>query len=134
MPEQALQDLLDKDAIRDVLHNYCRALDRMDKPLARSVWHEDGTAHYHDIYEGSGYGFVDWVWTAHAAMARHSHQIANSRIRIDGDQAVSEAYVTVALWTLPDAEGKQQRKGDKPAETGNQQKPLLHPGCGEFDA
>lgn len=100
--------LSDKEAIRDVLARYCRALDRMDKPAAYAVWHADGTAHYHDMYEGSGHGFVDWVWEAHAATERHSHQIAQSLIEVNGDTANSESYVTVALWTLPDAEGMQR--------------------------
>ena len=45
---------------------------------------------------------------AHAGMERHSHQITNIIVDIAGVTAVSEAYVTVALWTLPDDTGKQQ--------------------------
>ena len=40
-------------------------------------------------------------------MERHSHQITNVLIELDGDRAVSESYVTVVLWTRPDAEGRQ---------------------------
>jgi len=106
--ESDLQALLDQQAIRDVLARYCRGLDRMDKPMAYAVWHADATACYDGIYEGSGHGFVDWVWQAHAAMERHSHQITNVLIELDGDRARSEAYVTVVLWTLPDTDGRQQ--------------------------
>ena len=102
------EDLLARQAIRDVLSRYCRGLDRMDKPMARSVFHSDATALYHDMYEGSGHGFIEWVWEAHGAMERHSHQINNVLIEVDGDKAVSEAYVTVALWTLPDEQGEQR--------------------------
>ncbi len=99
---------LDKARIYEVLCGYCRGLDRMDKALAYATWHKEGTALYHDIYDGSGRGFVDWVWEAHAGMERHSHQIGNHLIVVDGDTASSETYVTVALWTLPDSEGIQQ--------------------------
>lgn len=104
-----LDVLLAKQAIRDALSRYCRGLDRMDREMALDVWHEDGTAHYLDLYEGTGHGFVDWVWKAHESMERHSHQITNVLIEVgaDGATAASEAYVTVALWTLPDAEGGQ---------------------------
>jgi hypothetical protein len=91
----------DKLDIRDVLTKYCRGLDRMDKAMACSVFSADCSAHYYDMYEGTGHGFVDWAWEVHAGMERHSHQISNALIEVDGNTAVSEAYVTVALWTNP---------------------------------
>jgi len=108
MSDAALQALLDKQAIRDVLSRYCRGLDRMDKEMANAVWHPEGTAFYDGMFEGTGHAFIEWVWQAHAAMERHSHQITNVLIELKGDTATSESYVTVVLWTLPDAEGKQQ--------------------------
>ena len=107
MADAPLQTLVAKQEIRDVLSRYCRGLDRMDKEMAYAVWHEGGTAHYHGIYEGTGHGFVDWVWEAHAGMERHSHQITNVLIEVDGERASSEAYVTVVLWTLPEDDGAQ---------------------------
>jgi hypothetical protein len=96
-----LQELADHSAIRSVLNRYCRGLDRMDKAMSYGVFSDDASAHYHDLYEGSGHGFVDWVWVAHEQMERHSHQISNILIELDGDKAVSEAYVTITLWTQP---------------------------------
>lgn len=95
--ELEVETLLAKQAIRDVLSRYCRGLDRMDKPMSYSVFHENATAHYYDIYEGTGHGFIDWVWKSHENMRSHSHQINNVLIEVDGDSAVSEAYVTVLL-------------------------------------
>ena len=108
MDTDIADELIARQQIHDLLCSYCRGLDRMDKALAYSVWHKDGTALYHDMYEGTGHGFVDWVWQAHASMERHSHQIANCLLTIDGNRAASETYVTVALWTRPDERGKQQ--------------------------
>ena len=109
MENSALQTLVDKQAIRDVLSCYCRGLDRMDLDMARRVWWGGGTANYVGMFEGTGHGFIDWVWEAHAGMERHSHQITNVLIELDaaGKQATSEAYVTVVLWTLPDDDGQQ---------------------------
>lgn len=106
MSDPRIDELAAKAAIRDVLSHYCRGLDRMDKEMAYSVWHDDGTAKYIDTYEGTGHGFVDWVWKAHEPMECHSHQITNCLIHIDGDRASSEAYVIVLLWTWPDDSGQ----------------------------
>ncbi len=107
MSDPLVDDLIAKAAIRYVLSRYCRGIDRMDREMAYSVWHDNGTAHYIDTYEGSGRGFIDWVWEAHRAMQRHSHQITNVLIEVDGAAASSEAYVTAGLWTTPDSDGAQ---------------------------
>jgi ketosteroid isomerase-like protein len=104
----AIDDLVAKQAITEVIYTYCRALDRMDLELAHTVWHPDGTADYGvSMFQGTGAGFIDWVWVQHAGMFSHSHQITNILIDIDvdGDRAGSEAYVTAAL-RLP-ADGDQ---------------------------
>jgi len=90
-----------KQAITEVLYRYCRGLDRMDRALALSVWHADGTARYEEWFDGTGAAFVDWVWRVHAEVLRHSNQITNVLIEVDGDRAVSESYVTVCLRTKP---------------------------------
>lgn len=96
-----ITQLAAKDAIRDVLYRYCRGLDRMDYALSYSVWHTDGTAFYGGLYEGSGSGFVDWVFELHRGMVGHSHQVTNILIDVarTGVHATSEAYVTVRLRT-----------------------------------
>ena len=72
-----LDDLVAKDAIREQIYNYSRGLDRMDKELARQVWHPDGTTNFVGIFEGTGPGFIDWVWEVHEAYVTHSHQMTN---------------------------------------------------------
>ena len=39
--EQAVTYLLDRQAILDCLHTYCRAMDRLDRELLMTVYHED---------------------------------------------------------------------------------------------
>ncbi len=97
MTDAAIDDLLAKQAISEVLYRYCRGLDRMDRPMALSVWHDGATADYGSMYKGTGAGFIHWVWGQHEGMLAHSHQIANILIDVTGDRAVSEAYVTVKL-------------------------------------
>ena len=96
-----LDDLVAKDAIREQIYNYSRGLDRMDKELARQVWHPDGTTNFVGIFEGTGPGFIDWVWEVHEAYVTHSHQMTNILIEVDGDTAVSETYMTASLRAQP---------------------------------
>ncbi|WP_395397185.1 nuclear transport factor 2 family protein [Novosphingobium sp. BL-8A] len=93
--EALLRELADKDAIRDLIHRYCRAVDRLDVPLGHSIWHEDGHADYGaDYYQGLGKGVIDKICADHTRMLSHSHQVANVLITVDGDRAGSEAYVS----------------------------------------
>ena len=97
MSDDVLAELAAKQEITEVLYGYCRGLDRMDRALAARTWHDDGTADYLGMFTGTGEGFLEWVWAQHEALYRHSHQITNILIEVDGDRAASEAYVTVAL-------------------------------------
>lgn len=102
MTNEQISELFAKQSIRDVLSRYCRGLDRMDKAMAYSVFHADAPVNYFDIFEGTGHGFIDWVWGSHEAMQCHSHQINNVLVEVQGDTASSEAYVTVALQMKPE--------------------------------
>ncbi len=90
-------DLVARMAITDVLHRYCRAMDRMDRPLALSCWHPDGTDEHTPLYAGSAAGFVDWVWRIHEPMVLTRHVLSNVLIEVDGDRAWSESYWDVLL-------------------------------------
>jgi hypothetical protein len=101
-----LATLAAKQAIRDALARYCRGMDRRDEALAAALWHPEGTADYGaGIFTGSGSGFATWVTEIHADFQCTSHQITNVLCEVAGDRAVSEAYVTVALWGQPDESG-----------------------------
>ncbi len=101
-----VQHVADRQAIQNVLYTYCRALDRMDRNLALSVFNPGAVVHYHGMFEGTCQGFIDWVWQAHAGMQRHCHQVSNILIDLDGDLATSEAYVTITLWLNADQQGR----------------------------
>jgi hypothetical protein len=91
-------DIEAKLAITEVIYRYCRALDRMDRALADTVWHPAGTADYGPTFQGSASGLLDSMWANHAKLLGHSHQVTNILIEVDGDHAGSEAYVTGTLW------------------------------------
>lgn len=98
-----VEELAAKQAITEALHRYCRGLDRMDRAMAESTWHPGGTADYGPMFQGTGSGFLDWVWPTHEGFARHSHMASNALIAVDlaAGTAVSECYVSVWLRMRP---------------------------------
>ncbi len=94
-----VQDVIDKQAITEIIYRYCRGLDRMDKALTLSCWHEGGTDDHGALFSGTAEDFVAWVWPVHEAMERTQHTISNILIQVDGDRAGAESYYTVYLRT-----------------------------------
>ncbi len=56
----AVQELLDREAIRDCLYRYCRGVDRADEAALRSAYWEDATDR-HGPYQGTAAGFIEWA-------------------------------------------------------------------------
>ena len=84
----------DKQAIRDLIYTYCRAVDREDVSLGHSVWHDDAFADYgDDFYQGPGRGVIDFICQKSRNLLSQSHQVTNILIELDGDRAGSEAYI-----------------------------------------
>ena len=54
--------LLDKQAITEVMHRYCRGLDRFDIELLRGVFWPDGQD-FHGAFDGSASDFCAFVET-----------------------------------------------------------------------
>jgi SnoaL-like domain len=96
-------DIAAKQAITEVIYRYCRALDRMDRELADTLWHPDGTADYGLTYQGPASGLLDGFWSSHAKLLGHSHQVTNILIEVDCDRAGSESYAIGTLWDVPES-------------------------------
>jgi hypothetical protein len=104
MTDTAIEALLAKQAITEVLYRYCRAFDRIDDALARTVWHSDGTCNYSNRVGAPDMLFRDYLGPSSATRAsfrNHSHQITNILIEPNGDLARSEAYFTASLQSEP---------------------------------
>jgi len=92
-----LEELAAKQAITEVIHRYCRSMDRMDKDIGKSCWHPGGTCDYAPLYQGPFEGFIEWLWPVHAAMLATRHAVSNTLIELNGDRAGAETYVSVIL-------------------------------------
>jgi hypothetical protein len=86
-----VQALLDRAEIVEVLHRYARAMDRHDRELARSVYHDDAV----DVHGSQAFpveDFLDWAFAYHDTQLHHQHFVTNETIDLDGDTAHAETY------------------------------------------
>jgi hypothetical protein len=104
MDSAKLQELVDREAIRDCLYRYCRGIDRADEAALRSAYWPD--AHdRHGAYVGPAEGFIEMARAVFKTGPRNIHQITNVLIEFDGAaSAAVESYFT-ALQRGPDREG-----------------------------
>lgn len=103
--QEELVGLLEKSKILDVLHRYCRAIDRCDAELLRSVYHPDARDE-HGIFSGTGWDFVDFILPMLRGMGPTAHLVNNPIILLDGDVAHTECYVIGYHADVPDENGR----------------------------
>jgi ketosteroid isomerase-like protein len=84
--ESELQDLRDREAIREVIHRYCQAADRCDLEMLKGCYHPDGYDD-HGFFAGNTHAFSDYVIPCLEQIDSSVHAITNTRIQLDGDRA-----------------------------------------------
>ena len=89
---QAVQVLRDRQAIHDCLMTYSHAIDRLDRELLISVYHEDAIDD-HGVFVGTREAFADWAIAMHRRThLSHQHCQFNSTCDLQGDVAHAETY------------------------------------------
>jgi 3-phenylpropionate/cinnamic acid dioxygenase small subunit len=105
MSDDAVRELVDRAAIRDLLLRYAHGVDRRDLDAVAACFTADAS------YKGSlGEGSIEVALRAlRERMGQYSstmHLVANQLVSIDGDRADSETYA-IAYHQL--AEGEERR-------------------------
>lgn len=101
---KALQELLDKEAIRDLVLCYSRAIDRKDIELLRDIYTQDATDTHGDTFDGSADDFCTLLEQSLPQLPYSGHHVCNHMIAVDGDVGFGEVYA-LALHVVPAAEG-----------------------------
>jgi hypothetical protein len=68
-------------------------MDRLDRALARSAYHEDAIDDHGGFVAGVE-EFLDWAFDYHSKQIRHQHYVSNHWVELDGDTAHAETYYT----------------------------------------
>jgi hypothetical protein len=89
-----LQELLDREAIRDCLYRYCRGIDRADEASLRSSYWPDATDR-HGAYSGPVEGFIQMALEVFKTGPRNIHLVSNILIEFaSATEALVETYFT----------------------------------------
>ncbi|WP_180000855.1 nuclear transport factor 2 family protein [Acinetobacter sp. YH12255] len=95
-----LQELLDREAIRDCLYRYCRGVDNADLNALNSAYWEDAID-CHGAYQGSATGFISTAMNSLKSAVVSIHQISNILIDYQPDLCKVESKF-FALQIYPD--------------------------------
>lgn len=107
--EGAMQRLLDKDAIRELVLLYSRAIDRKDVALLRDLYTDDATDSHGDSFDGPADAYCDFIEKSLPYMPYSGHHACNHMISVDGDEGNGEVYA-LAYHLIPDMGGGQQQE------------------------
>jgi SnoaL-like domain len=105
--EQAIDELLIKQEISDVMMRYCRGVNRLDMDLVRSCFHPDGWEN-HGGFKGNAMTFVDGLGAGLRYFKSTFHFIGNQLVEIQGNRAAHEAYF-IGVHRLAPSEGQGER-------------------------
>jgi ketosteroid isomerase-like protein len=92
------QALIDRHRIRNVLALHSRGVDRGDANLLGATYHPGASVDY-GFFVGPAQDLVVILAAAQKAAAPTLHRTSNCEIRVNGDRAVSESYVTAYVDT-----------------------------------
>jgi SnoaL-like domain len=77
--------------IFDCVQHYARGIDRRDRPLLRSAYHDDAVDD-HVGFVGPVEDFIDWAFAYHSTQTRHQHYLLNHTAEVEGNEAHAETY------------------------------------------
>jgi ketosteroid isomerase-like protein len=105
--DAALQTLLDKEAIRELVLLYSRAIDRKDVALLRDLYTADATDSHGDSFDGPAPDYCDFIERSLPYMPYSGHHVCNHLIGVDGDEGDGEVYA-LAYHLIPGRDGSRE--------------------------
>lgn len=110
--DSRVRELEAREAIRDVLGRYCRAIDRLDHALLLSCYHPDAVDEHGFFTTHSGKDFADRAIPAtEAAFERTYYSLGTILINVEGSCATSESYCfSPKILREPDEEGRRHMR------------------------
>ncbi len=111
--EAQLQELIDRQAITNVLYAYCSLVDsfQLDR-LVNEVYAEDGSDDHGGGPVVGRAALRAWFEDSTANVVAIAHNLCNIMIEVDGDHATARSSVISWTWTRPNAAAGPLRNAD----------------------
>jgi len=90
--EKAVRELIDKEAIRDVIARCARGSDRVDVDLSRSCYHADSVER-HGTFQGNSQEYLSDPRRTSPGNLMNHHLLGQTVIDLEGDVAFAETYL-----------------------------------------
>lgn len=74
------QLLVDRSEILECLHRYARGIDRHDREMVRSAYHDNAI----DVHGSQAFtveNFIDWAFAYHEQQLHHQHYLTTKALR-----------------------------------------------------
>lgn len=91
MIDAKVAEFMDQQAVKSIAHRFARGLDRADREIIESCFHEDGTDD-HGVFKGTVQEFCDWVMPQLKNFKSTQHIISTQNAEVIGERAVCESY------------------------------------------
>ena len=88
-----LDELIQKDRIRDLVYSYCQAVDRLDYGRLEQLYFPDALDEHGFNPEGTVKSLIETLKPIYAQADAIQHHVTNLYIKIDGDYAEAEGYL-----------------------------------------
>jgi hypothetical protein len=102
-----LREAADREAIRQLVYRYCRAVDRRDFALLATLYHADAIDDHTPYFCGPAREFVAQLPAIMAVNRLTSHHITNTLIAVDGAYAEGEIH-TLAYHLMQGGSGDEE--------------------------
>jgi len=90
--DAVLRELADREAIRELVYRYCRAVDRRDFAQLATLYHPRAIDDHTPYFCGPAAEFVARLPQIMAVNRLTSHQVTNMLIAVEGDYAEGEIH------------------------------------------
>jgi hypothetical protein len=85
-------ELIDKQALKELVLKYCRACDRRDFCLLRTLYHDDAIDDHGAMFKGTADEYLAWLPGVLANFEATVHSLTNTLFEVRGDAAQGELY------------------------------------------